>query len=344
MKLAFKLQDIVGILAEGTIEGGTDEPITNIAALSKAQPGDLAFLGNRKYTPEVKDCRASVILLFDDYEGVPKPGQAFIRLENPSLGLARICGAIEALLWPQAEPGIHPSAVIDPAASVDPSAWVGPHCVVSAGAKIGPRTSLESGVHIGREVVLGEQCRVAPRVTVADFCQVGDRVRLHPGVVVGADGFGFETDKGIHKKVPQIGNVVIENDVEIGANSTIDRARFSSTRIGEGSKVDNLVQIAHNVVIGKGCLIVAQAGISGSTVLEDFVIVAGQAGVTGHLKLAQGSVIGAQAGLRSDTEAGGYYRGSPAIPASLQHRIDILNKRLPELFKRVATLERNTAG
>jgi len=344
MKLAFKLEDIVSILAEGTVEGGTGEPITNIAALSKAQPGDLAFLGNRKYTPEVKDCRASVILLFKDYEGKPREGQAFIRLENPSLGLARICGAIEAMLWPLPEPGIHPSAVIDPSAKVDPGAWIGPHCVISAGAKIGPKCSLESGVHIGREVAMGEQCRIGPHVTVADFCQLGDRVRLHPGVVVGADGFGFETDNGVHKKVPQIGNVVIEDDVEIGANSTIDRARFSSTRIGEGSKVDNLVQIAHNVVIGKGCLIVAQAGISGSTVLEDFVIVAGQAGVTGHLKLAQGSVIGAQAGLRNDTEAGGYYRGSPALPATLQHRIDILSKRLPELFKRVATLERNTAG
>ncbi|MEM9227416.1 MAG: UDP-3-O-(3-hydroxymyristoyl)glucosamine N-acyltransferase, partial [Verrucomicrobiota bacterium] len=170
----------------------------------------------------------------------------------------------------------------------------------------------------------------------------GDRVRLHAGVVVGSDGFGFETEKGIHQKVPQIGNVVVENDVEIGANSAIDRARFSSTIIGEGTKIDNLVQIAHNVVIGKGCLIVAQAGISGSTVLEDFVIVAGQAGVTGHLKLGKGSVIGAQAGLRSDTDPGGYYRGSPALPAALQHRIDVLSKRMPDLYKRVASLEKKT--
>lgn len=344
MKIAFQMEDITAILQDGVVEGQPGKPITGIASLSQARPGDLAFLGNRKYTPDVKACQASVILLFHDYEGAPAPGQAFVRLENPSLGLARLCGAIEAMLWPKPNPGVHPTAVIDETAEVDPGAWVGPYCVIGAGAKVGPGSNLESLVTIGREASVGAHCRISAHVSVGDYCQVGDRVRLHPGVVIGSDGFGFETNDGVHEKVPQIGNVVVENDVEIGANASIDRARFSSTRIGEGSKLDNLVQVAHNVVIGKGCLIVAQAGISGSTTLEDFVIVAGQAGITGHLKLAKGSVIGAQAGLHNDTKPGGYYRGSPANTAVLQHRIDILSKRLPELFKRVASLEEKTAG
>ncbi|MGE9292326.1 MAG: UDP-3-O-(3-hydroxymyristoyl)glucosamine N-acyltransferase [Puniceicoccales bacterium] len=344
MNISFLLEDITRILQDGVVEGSLDQPITGIASLAQAQPGDLAFLGNRKYTPDVKTCRASVILLFHDYEGAPAPGQAFVRLENPSLGLARLCGAIEAMLWPKPQPGVHATAVIDESAEVDPTAWVGPYCVVGAGAKIGPGSNLESLVTVGREASVGAQCRISAHVSIGDYCEVGDRVRLHPGVVIGSDGFGFETNSGVHEKVPQIGNVVIENDVEIGANTTIDRARFSSTRIGEGSKLDNLVQIAHNVVIGKGCLIVAQAGISGSTTMEDFVIVAGQAGITGHLTLAKGSVIGAQTGLHNDTQPGAYYRGSPANTAALQHRIDILSKRLPELFKRVASLEKKAAG
>lgn len=343
MKIAFKLEDIAGLLPDGTVEGSTTDDITSIAALSQATAGDLAFLGNRKYTPEVKDCRASVILLFADYEGSPAEGQAFIRLENPSLALARVCGAIQAMLWPKPAPGIHPSAVVDATATVDDSASVGPHCVVGAGAVIGAGVHLESLVHIGREARVGKDCWLSPRVSVGDYCVLGDRVRLHAGVVVGSDGFGFETQDGVHLKVPQIGNVVIEDDVEIGANSSIDRARFSSTRIGEGSKLDNLVHVAHNVIIGKGCMIVAQAGISGSTTLEDFVIVAGQAGITGHLKLGKGSVIGAQAGLHNDTKPGHYYRGSPAYEANLQNRIDVLCKRLPDLFKRVASLEEKAA-
>lgn len=344
MKISFQLEDITTILQDGVVQGAPEKPITGIASLAQARPGDLAFLGNRKYTPDVKSCQASVILLFHDYEGEPAPGQAFVRLENPSLGLARLCGAIEAMLWPKPDPGVHPTAVIDETATVDPTAFIGPYCVIGAGAKIGPGSNLESLVSVGREAAVGAHSRLSAHVSVGDYCVIGDRVRLHAGVVIGSDGFGFETNDGVHEKVPQIGNVVVENDVEIGANATIDRARFSSTRIGEGSKLDNLVQVAHNVVIGKGCLIVAQAGISGSTTLEDFVIVAGQAGITGHLKLAKGSVIGAQAGLHNDTKPGAYYRGSPANTAALQHRIDILSKRLPELFKRVASLEEKAAG
>jgi UDP-3-O-[3-hydroxymyristoyl] glucosamine N-acyltransferase len=180
-----------------------------------------------------------------------------------------------------------------------------------------------------------------PGCIIATACSLGRRVRLQPGVVVGSDGFGYEFVAGRHVKVPQIGTVVIGDDVEIGANSTLDRARFSRTVVGEGTKIDNLVQIAHNVVIGRHCIVCAQAGISGSTTLEDYVILGGQAGLGGHITLGKGSKVGGGAGLAASIPAGSYVNGTPAIPYMLERRIAILQQRLPDLFKRVDALEKN---
>lgn len=339
MEIAYSVTQIQALTGAENLEGKFRETITGIASLRDASPEDLSFLGNKKYTPEVKESRAGVILVPQDYEGSPADGQAFLRVGNPSLALARICGELESQLWPWPAPGIHPTAFVDPSATIGEEVHIGPGCVIEAHATIGDSTWLQAQCFVGRGASVGQRCWLHPQVTVYADCELGDRVRIHAGSVVGSDGFGYETTNGTHEKVPQVGNVVIGNDVEIGSNTTIDRARFESTRIGEGAKIDNLVQIAHNVDIGPHCLIVAQAGISGSTVLENHVVLAGQAGITGHLRLAAGTIVGAQGGVHFDTEAGKYYRGSPALEATLANRIHILSKRLPELFKRIEKIE-----
>ncbi len=343
MRIAYTVADIVRLVGEGRVEGAAALPVSGLAALKQAKAGDLAFLGNMKYKADVAGCAASIILLPEDYDGHPAAGQAFVRLPKPSLALARVCREIERQLWPKPPPGVHPSAVIAPGAQVDAKASVGPQCVIEAGAQIGPGAILQSQVYIGRDASIGPDCWLMPHASVMDYCVLGRRVRLHSGVVIGSDGFGYDTNKGVHEKIPQIGRAVVEDDVEIGANTTVDRARFSETRIGEGSKIDNLVQIAHNVIIGKHCLIVAQVGISGSTTLEDYVVVGGQAGLTGHLRIGAQSMIGAQAGVTHDLEPKSYVRDSPAMPYMIAQKVHVLKSRLPDLFKRVTTLEETVA-
>jgi UDP-3-O-[3-hydroxymyristoyl] glucosamine N-acyltransferase len=337
------VEDIVRLVGEGRVEGSAAQPVSGIAALKQAKGGDLAFLGNLKYKADVADSHASVILLPEDFEGQPAAGQAFIRLPKPSLALARICREIERFLWPQPAPGIHASAVVQPGAQVDASAHVGPLCVVEAGAHVGAGTVLQAQVYIGRDARVGPDCWLMPQVTVLEYCVLGRRVRLHAGVVIGSDGFGYDTNKGIHEKIPQIGRVIIEDDVEIGANTTVDRARFNETRIGEGTKLDNLVQIAHNVIIGKHCLIAAQVGVSGSTSLDDYVVIGGQAGVAGHLHIGAQTMIGGQSGVTHDLDPKSYVRDSPAMPYMIAQKVHVLKSRLPDLFKRVATLEETIA-
>jgi UDP-3-O-[3-hydroxymyristoyl] glucosamine N-acyltransferase len=275
-----------------------------------------------------------------DYVGEPRSGQVFLHVENPSAALARLCAHIEQSLWPKPAPGIHPSAVVASGAVVDSTAHIGPLCVVEEGAHIGAGTVLQASVFVGRDARIGQGCFLMPGSVVATTCSLGNRVRLQPGVIVGSDGFGYEFVNGRHEKVPQIGTVIIGDDVEIGANSTLDRARFSRTVVGEGTKIDNLVQIAHNVVIGKHCILCSQVGISGSTTLEDYVILGGQAGVAGHITLHKGSKAGGQAGVTSDVAPGTYVNGTPAIPYMLERRLAVLHQRLPDLFKRVERLEK----
>lgn len=339
MQLAFSASDIAAIVQPLSVKGSTAATLRGIASLGSARPGDLSFLGNPKYKTEVAATAASLVLLPPDYAGEPAADQQFVFVEKPSVALARLCARIEQLLWPKPAPGIHPTAVIAPGARVSDSATVGPFCVIEEGAHVGERSHLQAQAFIGRNARIGDDCWLMPRVTVTTECMVGDRVRLHAGVVVGADGFGYEFSQGRHEKVPQVGNVVIGNDVEIGANTTLDRARFSRTVVGEGTKIDNLVQIAHNVVIGRHCLICSQVGISGSTTLEDYVILGGQAGIAGHLTIGKGSKTDGQTGVNSDLAAGSFVKGSPCLPYNLEQRINVLRKRLPDLFKRVDALE-----
>ncbi|MDF3059819.1 MAG: lpxD [Rariglobus sp.] len=339
MQLAFSAAEIAAIVQPLSIKGTTDATVRGIAALGLAQAGDLSFLGNPKYKTEVATSAASIVLLPPDYAGEPSIGQQFLFVQKPSVALARLCTRIEQLLWPKPVPGIHPTAVIAPGARVAATATVGPLCVIEEGAVIGERTHVQAQAFIGRNAHIGADCWLMPRVTIATECVIKDRVRLQPGVIIGSDGFGYEFVQGRHEKVPQVGNVVIENDVEIGANSTFDRARFSQTVVGEGTKIDNLVQIAHNVVIGKHCLICAQAGISGSTTIEDYVVLGGQAGVAGHLRIGKGAKADGQTGINSDIEPGSFVKGSPCMPYNFEQRFNVLKKKLPDLFKRVDALE-----
>ncbi len=340
MAFTYSTQRILQIVGESAeCVGAYEGDIVGISSLKEASSGDLSFLGNPKYRAEVEPSQASVLLLPLDYEGTPKTGQLFIKLENPSFALALICRDIEGTLLPKPVPGIHPSAVVHPEAVVSPLASVGPLCVVGQGAKIGAAV-LESHVSVGRYARIADDAYLFPRVVVADYCEIGQRNRIAAGAVIGSDGYGYEFHEGAHQRVPQIGKVILEDDVDVGANSSLDRARFGSTIIGAGTKIDNQVQIAHNVRVGKHCLIVAQVGISGSTVLGDGVIVAGQAGVAGHLEIGSGAMIAGGTAITASVEPQAKMRGFPALPMMQFNRISILQRKLPDLFKRFDQLEK----
>jgi UDP-3-O-[3-hydroxymyristoyl] glucosamine N-acyltransferase len=339
MEFALTAAEIIEIVQAASSRGTTTEIVRGIAALKAARPGELSFLGNPKYKPEVTASAASIVLLPLDYVGEPKPNQMFLFLEKPSIGLALLCARLEQLLWPKPAPGIHPSAIIAPDAQIAPSASIGPLCIVESGVVIGERTQLQAQVFIGRKARIGSDCWLKVGVKISTECFLGNRVLIHPGAVVGADGFGYEFVSGRHEKIPQVGRVVIHNDVEIGANATLDRARFSETVIGEGTKIDNLVQIGHNVIVGKHCLICAQVGTSGSCKIEDYVVLGGQAGIAGHLTIGRGCRVDGQTGVNSDLEPGSSVKGSPCLPYALEQRVNVLRKRLPDLFKRVDALE-----
>jgi len=285
-----------------------------------------------------------VVLLPLDYAGEPAPDQLFLLVEKPSVALARLCARIEQALWPKPAPGVHPTAFVAPDARVAASATIGPLCVVEAEAEIGERVHLQAQVFVGRRAHLGDDCWLMPGAIVATECVLGRRVRLQPGVVVGSDGFGYEFVDGRHEKIPQVGIVVIEDDVEIGANSTLDRARFSRTVVGEGTKIDNLVQVGHNVVIGKHCILCAQVGVSGSAIIEDYVMLGGQVGVAGHLTVGRASKAAGQAGITFTLPAESYVAGTPPLPLNLDRRIHVLKQRLPDLFHRVDALEAQLSG
>ncbi len=340
MKVTFSADELAVLTQATDRRGATAQVIVGLAALSDAGPGDLSFLGNAKYKAEVAATRASVVLVPRDYVGEPAADQLYLVVANPSVALAMVCARIEQQLWPRPVPGVHPTAILGEGVVVPASATIGPLCVIESGVRLGERVHLQAQAFIGRGAVIGDDCWLMPRATVAAECVLGNRVRLQAGVVVGSDGFGYEFVKGRHEKVPQVGIVRVGDDVEIGANSTLDRARFSRTEIGEGTKIDNLVQIAHNVRIGRHCLICAQAGISGSTTLGDYVVLGGQAGLGGHITLGKGVKAGGQAGITSDVAAGEFVNGTPAIPYMLERRLAILHQRLPDLFKRVERLEK----
>lgn len=340
MQVSFTPADLLAITQPKQTRGATTETVRGIASLGTAGPGELSFLGNPKYRGEVAATRASVVLLPPDYDGAPQANQLFLLVDHPSVALARLCSRIEQLLWPKPAPGIHPSAQVAAGAKVAASATVGPLCVVEDGAVVGERTHLQAQVFVGRGAEIGGDCWLMPGVILASECILRNRVRLQPGVVVGSDGFGYEFTGGRHEKIPQVGIVLIEDDVEVGANSTLDRARFSRTVVGEGTKIDNLVQVAHNVTIGRHVILCAQVGISGSTTIGDYAVLGGQAGIGGHISIGRKAKVGGQSAVTFNVEPGTYVNGSPAMSYMLGQRLEVLHRRLPELFKRVDELEK----
>ncbi|MGI9108779.1 MAG: UDP-3-O-(3-hydroxymyristoyl)glucosamine N-acyltransferase [Opitutales bacterium] len=338
MPLAFTIAELASLTGAKAVEGACVGAITGIAALAEATPADLSFLGNAKYADAVASSKAGALLVPVAFAGKPASGQAFLRVDNPSYALALLCSVLEARLWPRPAAGIHVSAVVAASAKVDPSAHVGPLCVIGEGAVVSAGVTLEARCHVGVQASVGVGCWLKPGVVIGDYCVLGARCRLQSGAVIGSDGFGYEPVNGEIQRIPQIGNVVLEDDVEVGANSTLDRARFSQTVVGRGTKIDNLVQIAHNVRIGRQCLITAQVGIAGSTTLGDHCVLGGQSGVAGHLTLGDRVKLGAQTGLFEDVPADGFMNGTPAVTFGLERRLVVLSRRLPELFKKVDSL------
>lgn len=339
MDIRISLEEIRSVLGDAQWAGQGPTEFTGVAGLEQARAGDLSFLSRSKYARLVPQSEASLILVPRDYEGEPRPGQWIVRVDHPSLALARLCAGIELRLRPRLAPGIHPAAVVDPTAMVDPSASIGPGTVIEAGAQIGPRAVIGPLVLIAHEARIGADSWIHSHVAVHRHVEIGERCILHSGVVLGADGFGFEPTPQGHFKVPQIGYVVIGDDVEIGANTTIDRGRFGPTRVGRGTKIDNLVQIGHNVVVGEHCFMCAQVGISGSTTIGDQVVLAGQAGIAGHLEIGSKSQIGAQSGVAKGFPPGTMVTGTPAAEFQKQRRLEALVRRLPQLFERVKMVE-----
>lgn len=336
----YKIQDLLQIFSNPEVKGDTSKTLSGIAGLSEAKASDLSFLGNKKYAHEVEKSQAGAILLPRSYKGGVSENTTAIFVDDPSIELAKICALIEAVLWQKPKAGIHPSAVIDPSAKVAKTAIIGPNAVVCANAKIGEGARIQANNYIGVSAVIGDDAWIMPNAVIMDYCEVGKRSRVQPGAVIGSDGYGYAYKDGKHIRIPQVGKVVLEDDVDIGANTTIDRARFDKTVVGEGTKIDNLVQIAHNVRIGKGCLIVSQTGISGSTKLGNFCILGGQVGIVGHIELGDGAKVGAQSGINHDLKPNEYVRGTPAYPFMTAHKLDILKEKLPDMFKRLQDVEK----
>ena len=320
---------------DGEVVGDKNAVLKNFATAESAQAGDLTFAENEDYFTRAEQSAATAVIADERFKSTRK---ILIRVPNARIAFARAM----ALFFPERTytAGVHPTAVIAASAQIDPTAHLGPHCAIGEGVKIGARAVLQGGNFVGDDSKLAEDVNLFPNVTVYPRTEIGARVRIHANTVVGSDGFGYVQDGGIHRKVPQIGNVVIGDDVEIGAGVTIDRGALGSTVIGKGTKIDNLVQIAHNVEIGEGSIIVAQVGISGSTKLGKYVILAGQVGLAGHLKIGNHVTVEAKSGVMHDIPDGQKWLGIPAQPDRHTKRQLIAIQHLPELLRRVAALER----
>jgi UDP-3-O-[3-hydroxymyristoyl] glucosamine N-acyltransferase len=315
--------------------GDANAALTGFATADTAKPGDLTFAETDEFFTAAENSAATAIIAGKNSSSTKK---IVIRVANPRIAFAKAL----AVFFPEPKfaAGIHPSAVVAASAQIDPTAHVGPHCVVCERVKLGANVVLQSGNSVGADSVLGDETNLFPNVTVYPRTQIGQRVRIHAGSVIGSDGFGYVLDSGFHRKVPQIGNVVIGDDVEIGANVTVDRGALGATIIGRGTKIDNLVQIAHNVQIGEHCIVIAQVGIAGSSKLGSYVILAGQAGVAGHLKIGNQAIVGAQSGVMTDIPDGGKWMGAPAQPDKDFKRQVIALRHLPDLLKKISTWEK----
>lgn len=320
---------------QGQVTGDSSLVLSGFAPADRARPGDLTFAENADYFALAEQSAASAIIIDGHFRSADK---VLIRVANARIAFAKVL----ELFFPEPvfAAGSHPSAMVAASAQIHPSVHIGPHCVVGENARIGARSVLQGGNHVGDGSTLGEDVNLFPNVVLYPRTEIGNRVRIHSGTVIGSDGFGYVQEDGVHRKVPQIGWVIIHDDVEIGANVAVDRGALGPTEIGKGTKIDNLVQVAHNVVIGEHCLLVGQVGIAGSTRLGDYVVLAGQVGLAGHLKIGSRATVAAQAGVMHNIPDGEKWLGTPAQPDRQTKRQMIAIQHLPELIRRVSQLER----
>jgi UDP-3-O-[3-hydroxymyristoyl] glucosamine N-acyltransferase len=327
------LHELVAIIG-GALAGDGSVAISGVSGIREAGPGTITFLANPRYNAFLETTRASAVIV---PRGTVFPAKPVVESDNPYLTFVK---AVEFFVpdRDRRTPGVDPTAVVAHTAILGSGIYLGAHAVVEAGASVGDGTSVLPGSFIGRGARVGGDCLIYPNATIREGTVIGDRVIVHSGAVIGSDGFGFVKDGSVFKKVPQIGNVVIGNDVEIGANVTIDRATTGSTVVGNGTKIDNLVQVGHNVKIGSNCIVVAQVGIGGSTEVGDGATLAGQAGLVGHIRIGEGATVAAQAGVVNSVPPGITVSGYPAREHMQANRIYASLQRLPELLKKIADL------
>lgn len=324
----------------GHVEGNDKAKISGLAGIREAQPGQLSFVSTPRYVAAAATTHATAVIVSLEWNHACSA--TLIRVTNPEKAFA------EAALWfapppVPVQPGIHATAIVADDVELGKDVSIGPYCILESGVKLGNRCILSAICYVGHGTIIGNDCRLYPHVSIREYTRIGSRVIIHNGTVVGSDGFGYVQEGEIRKKIPQTGVVVIGNDVEIGANVTIDRARFGETRIGNGVKMDNLIQIGHNVIVGDNTVIVAQVGISGSTSVGERAVIAGQVGIVGHLTIGSDVIIGAQSGVSKDVPSGSYVFGYPAGPYEKISRIHAHMMRLPELKEKVANLEQRLA-
>ncbi len=319
----------------GEVIGDNSVQLTGIAPANSAKPGDLTFAEKQTYFAAAEQSQASAILVTGE---VAQSKKVLIRVANPRIAVAKLL----PLFFPpdQHTPGIHPTATVAATAQIDATAHIGPNCIIGARVKIGARSALLGGNHIGRDCQIGDDVCLFPNVVIYPQCHIGHRVAIHASTVIGSDGYGYVFDEGRHRKMLQVGNVIIHDDVEIGANVAIDRGALGATVIGAGTKIDNLVHIAHNVVIGKHCLVMGQCGFAGSTKLGDYCVIASQSGIAGHLKIGNQATIGAKSGVMRDVLDKQNVLGIPAAPDKQMKRQWISISQLPDLIHRMRELEK----
>lgn len=342
-----KVSEIVALCGGRLRVGDPEFLIRGFASLDEAGPEDLSFLGNEKYLNDYLSTQAGAVIVVEKAP-VAREGMVVIDVENPSLAFSQILESLQKLR--PFEATVHPSAFVDPSAQVE-GVMIRANAVVEAGVVVGAGSEIGPGVLIERETKIGKNCLIYGNAVVRERCILGDRVCLQPGAVIGSEGFGYELVEGAHRAIPQVGIVVLGDDVEVGANTTIDRARFGKTRVGRGTKIDNLVQIGHNVTIGEHCLIVAHVGIAGSCKIGDYVTIAAQCGLAGHLEIGEGVILAARSGITKSLIKPGVYWGTPAQPLSDEKRTIIASRRaakkwneFKELRKELEELKENSSS
>lgn len=327
---------------KGVIEGDQSVKVSKLAKIEEAETDALAFLANKKYEDYLYKTNAGIVLISKDLKLKSAVNSTLIRVEDPYRSFTLLLQEVEKWLRPQAKKGIHPTAIIEDSVVIPESAYIGPYVIVEKNAKIGEYVQLLGHNYIGENASIGNYTKLFAQVTVYDSCEIGSNCIIHAGTVIGSDGFGFAPNQdGSFLKVPQVGNVKIGNFVEIGANTCIDRATMGATMIGNHTKLDNLIQIAHNVEIGESTVIAAQTGISGSTKIGKYCMIGGQVGIVGHISLADGTKINAQSGVsKSVKKKNTALNGTPADDYRATLKSQVLFRKLPELLERIESLEK----